>query len=265
MGVVDGLEEKSSSSSSSPASAATDRVWGPVIRPKQAPNITKVKGCRSHFCFRVAGRSTIAMRELSCRCPPCLERAWEECQNKEEVGDWSLIHMEATVGRSAIGTRARLKSQREHESKRRQALARLCEVGEYVAVESENDKAGFPFWVARVTKQAWQHQGPASVTEHGVKLKRGGWYFEVGFLERYPATSTTIFQEYSARPWVIDVEGIVERRVQLTCTNARSRAVWTAGLVRKRRGAAAPLLFRASPDEVSRLSKAAGGVRLGSS
>ena len=120
---------------------------------------------------------------------------------------------------------------------------------EYVALESKDDKEGFPFWLAQVTRPAWQHTGARAVTEHGVKLKKAGWYIEVQFLERFPATSETIFRE------VIDAEAVVARQVQLSSTTNGAQ-VWSAGLIRRSRKSTTPP-FRTTSQEVSRLSKAA--------
>jgi hypothetical protein len=68
--VSGGLEQKSEMNDGT----KENHVWDAITRPKNPPNITAVTGCRSHFCFRVAGGNVLAIRELSCRCVPCLAR-----------------------------------------------------------------------------------------------------------------------------------------------------------------------------------------------
>ena len=238
-----------------PEAKDSDRVWDPISRPRNPPAITAVTGCRSHFCFRLAGHNRLALRELSCRCASCFAHNWDDCTQKNEVGEWSTILMESVPSRSVYTTRRKVRSQRELISEERQKMAKECLAREYVSLESKNDKEGFPFWVARVTKPAWQHVGAATRTEHGVKLTRGGWYMEVQWLERFPATSETMFQEWMQAPWVVDVEGVVAREVQVSCTTSLMGRVWIAGPVR--RGMKAAALFRVKREEVTRLTKAA--------
>jgi hypothetical protein len=246
----DGVEEKSQMSDG----AKENRVWDPIIRPKNPPNITAVTGCRSHFCFRVADDNVLAIRELSCRCVACLARKWNECTNKDQVGEWTSIRMESVASGGVYGTRSRVKSQRQLESERRQQMAQDCQALEYVALESKDDTEGFPFWLAQVTRRAWKHTGAPAVTVHGVQLKKGGWYIEIQFLERFPATSETMFRADPESPWVIDAEGVVAREVQVSA--ATNGAVWSAGLIRRSRKATTTL-FRVTSVEVARLSKAA--------
>lgn len=231
-----------------------DRVWGPITRPRNPPKITAVDGCRSHFCFRVAGENVLAMRELSCRCAPCLANQWADCEHADSVGKWSKIQMESVSSGGVHGTRAHAKSQRRLISEKRQKLAKQCQPSEYVALESANDQQGFSFWLAKVTKKAWQHVGATRATEHGVKLKNGGWFIEVQYLERFPATSETVFQEWSHNgPLVIDAEAIVAREVAVrSLTNG---AVWSPGLGRRSRRAPTPL-FHLARQELSRLRTA---------
>jgi hypothetical protein len=240
-----------------------DRVHSPISRPKTPPITTAVDGCRSHFSFRVAGGNKLAIRELSCRCTPCLDHDWERCENQSEVGSWTILYLESHVPSSA-GTKTR--NQLSLISNQRRALAMQCAVGEFVALESADDEEGFAFWIALVTKAAWIRKEKApSISTNGNKLVSGHCYLEVQMFHRYPSTCPRTFQEYDETPWTVDAEAVVARGISTTVLKAprirpRRGRIGVECQIGGRRG---PQRISISEDEASRLTSACC-VRLGS-
>jgi hypothetical protein len=183
-------------------------VHGPVDRPSSHPLVSPIAGIRSSFCFRVVSSEdeTLAFRRLSCHCGQCLENKWDACTS-DEAGEWTVIKM-TKIGASSP---ARLRSERSRVSQSRRNLAKLCQDGEFVALESMDDEGGFAFWLAQAKGPAFQHIGQR-VMKDGVQLKPSGWYLTVTMFDRFPASSSTRFQSCQTE-WTIDAEGLVVREV----------------------------------------------------
>ena len=194
-----------------------------ISRPTEASReiVTPIEGIRSHFFFVMIDESTIWMRHLSCHCERCLRGEYKLCDN-EDAGEWK----EMKVIKKAAGTPASLRSVKSALDAKRRELAKRAVVDQLIAVESEDDHEGFTWWLCVVTKAAYKHDGKASVTADGVKLKTNGWYMEVMYYERSPATSETTFRLDRNSNMIIDVEGVVYvEPMQLTPVRPhRSRA-----------------------------------------
>jgi hypothetical protein len=130
-------------------------VWSAIVRPSARPAVTAISGIRSSFCFRVAGESVLAVRELSCRCVCCLEHRWTDCSNTD-AGDWKYV----TMTKVAASVGASTRSQRSEVSSQRRTLAQGISPAEIIAMESADDPEGFSFWLARAEGPAFQYDGP---------------------------------------------------------------------------------------------------------
>jgi len=124
-------------------------------RPSARPAVTAISGIRSSFCFRVAGESVLAVRELSCRCVCCLEHRWTDCSNTD-AGDWKYV----TMTKVAASVGASTRSQRSEVSSQRRTLAQGISPAEIIAMETADDLEGFSFWLARAEGPAFQYDGP---------------------------------------------------------------------------------------------------------
>ena len=130
-------------------------VWSAIVRPSARPAVTAISGIRSSFCFRVAGESVLAVRELSCRCVCCLEHRWTDCSNTD-AGDWKYV----TMTKVAASVGASTRSQRSEVSSQRRTLAQGISPAEIIAMETADDLEGFSFWLARAEGPAFQYDGP---------------------------------------------------------------------------------------------------------
>jgi hypothetical protein len=234
------------------------RVHGAIRRPKNPPVTTAVPGCRSNFCFRVVGTDKLAIRELSCRCAPCLDHDWGNCKNESEVGSWTTILMESHPSSESAPVRTR--NQSRLVSDQRRSLARQCPVGDYLAMESADDAEGFEFWLGLVTTACWKQQ--ITVTSKGKKLVAGHYYIGVQMFDRFPATCPSTFRQDTESPLIIDAEGVVALKVQVAQLGP-TRPPRSAG-VRRRNSPSVfiqpprpqPTIISISNSEVARLTSA---------
>jgi len=189
-------------------------VWSAIHRPKVNPNVTRLTGIRDSFCFRVAGESVLALRELSCRCRCCLEHRWNDCKNPD-AGAWRRVHMTCTAA-AAVG---KTRSQRAEISLARQRLAKLVQAGEMLALESAEDPEGFSFWLARAEGPAYVHRG-GKETKAGRTFVPGGLYVPVRYYSRFPSTSSTTFKLTSEIQHE-NAEGLLARNVPVSSPSVR--------------------------------------------
>lgn len=191
-------------------------IHAAVRRPKSKPQITAITGIRSNFSFKAMTGKRLSMRQLSCHCDPCLAGKQNACNNKE-AGAWNTILMVKRPGATAVTQRALV-------SKARRALALQCQVNDFVALESNDDADGFQFWLARVQKVAFKHEGKRHVKD-GVDVRPGGWYITVVMYERFPLSSEHTFKTCEDE-WTIDCEGVVLVGVAYTvCDRGRPAKV----------------------------------------
>ena len=139
-----------------------------------------------------------------------------------------------------------LRSQRSRVSDERRREAKLCERGEFVALESKDNEDGFTFWLAQVSGVAYQYCG-SKTTKDGVVLKPGGWYISVVIYDRFPASSSSTFRS-CVQSWTVDAEGVVVRNVVVqgkeSRRSTRSRASSSSGEAQ---------MVRMEEDEVKRI------------
>ena len=114
-------------------------VWSAIVRPSVRPAVTAISGICSSFCFRVAGESVLAVRELSCRCVCCLEHRWTDCSNTD-AGDWKYV----TMTKVAASVGASTRSQRSEVSSQRRTLAQGISPAEIIAMKVQTIRKGFP-------------------------------------------------------------------------------------------------------------------------
>jgi hypothetical protein len=213
-------------------------IHSPVPRPSTQPIVSAVTGIRSHYCFRVVGGERLAFRQLSCHCDHCLDGNWNDCECAE-AGKWKVIEMKKLDGSSP----ARLRSQRERVSATRREMAKLCQAGEFVALESQDDERGFAFWLALVKGPAFRHTGRQEIKD-GVQLKCNGWYVTVTMFDRFPESSSKTFQSCQYQ-WTVDAEALVGRNVVVKEIGSRHRT---------RSASEAPAVsVRMSEEEVKRI------------
>ena len=193
-----------------------ENVWPPISRPPARPIVTSISGIRSSFCFRVVGTDVMAVRELSCRCAHCLGHRWTSCTSTD-AGKWKLITMKLTAPSAGIKTRG----QRALVSAQRCALAQECDVGEIMAMESADDQEGFSFWLARVEKKAYKHQGPKTVQD-GRTLIPNTWYIGLRYYDRFPTTSSSTFK-LGQETHDENAEGVIARTFPFQASGRASR------------------------------------------
>ena len=167
-----------------------------------------------------------------------------------------------TISFERAGEQASKSSMRSRKSKlsdMRRLAARNSTSGEVVALESKDDNEGFGFWLAEVVTPASYEYGNARGKKtrvvDGVSLVQGNWYIEVKIIDRYPATSSTVFKlEPSQKVWKVNAEGVMLRNVRLEELVSVNR--------RKTRSAAQPKskhvrTFELSEEELQRCTEAA--------
>ena len=184
-----------------------------TLELRSKDRISSIDGIRSNFCFRASCTDKrLYTRTLSCHCQHCMNSDWNRCRTKE-TGEWNVHEMQHAPG-SELNCGRALRSDRTAISMKRQALAQKCNVGDWVALESNNDADGFSFWLAKVNSVAFKYDGPRKRVD-GVLFRKGGRYIEVTIYDRFPVSSKTSFKSTEA-PWTIDAEGIIDIDVNLS-------------------------------------------------
>jgi len=197
-----------------PAIPGHSNIYSAVKRPALRPVVTDLPGIRSAFCFRVAGETTLAYRELSCRCSKCLARLWNECKN-EDAGEWKRVDMTLKAASQVSKTRGL----RTTMSMSRVKLAKAAQPGECIAMESADDEEGFRWWLAKAEGPAVQYTGRKK-TENGVTFVDGGYYISLRYYERFPPSSPDTFK-LSAKVWTENAEGLISRQVAVSDASVR--------------------------------------------
>jgi hypothetical protein len=215
--------------------------WGSIERPHVQPIITPITGIRDHFFFDFGheddGRDYVRMRQLSCHCPPCDKRRFDECTERvrgraPSYLAWQKTEVVKTVG-AVLSSAKKLTSARAAISKKRRALAAACKSGEIVALEAKDDEYGFTFWLAQVTDTIWQYYGTAKVdrrlavdgqTVRRCRKVKDGHYMTVRIIDRCPVDRPTTFRIHeNEQDWEVDAEAVVAREVQLLAGHRGAR------------------------------------------
>jgi hypothetical protein len=192
------------------------RVLPPISRPTTKPEVTAVVGTRSNFYFVVADheeQQKLGLRNLSCHCDVCHSDKWRECKNSEEAGEYSVITMKKSSGGSRNATRSDISTLCD----RRRSLARQVQVDEVVAFISKDDPHGNDWWLARAFGPAYRATAELVRSQEmgeGVVLRLGGYYIDVTFFDRFPASQGSIFKPDGQRR-TLDAEGLIARLTPL--------------------------------------------------
>jgi hypothetical protein len=202
------------------------RILSPVRRDKVKPTVTDVKGIRDHFFFHFGSDKHLLMRELSCRCGPCMKGKFKDCEtdyvasDKCTQGSGKGFKMDFKSGSGRIGTRAKNRNTRAEVSNTRRKLAKAAKVGTFVALhvkeEERNEEQGHSFILAKVTKEAFEHKRGMrrKCQKIGLDFQVGGWYIEVEELVRDPDYPTT-FGFDKKRKYTFDAEAEVANNVKV--------------------------------------------------
>lgn len=152
-------------------------------RCDDASDVTPIAVAQSHYYYRFISDNKVKIKWLSCPCTACLSKQWDDCFNKEWIGDSTLVEIKQ-LDKRGLG---RHKKRRKDKSNK---IADSPEAEDTVVVYTQEDPNRC--WLGQVTSQpgcddlAPTLESDSQCPVSGEGFKAGERVFYVTYYERIP-------------------------------------------------------------------------------